>query len=337
VRFSSRRVAVVACLALAATLAPSTVRAGEDDAKTLFAAGRELRAAGKCEDAIVEFRRALEVYPEGLGSLRNIAECEEHLGKYAAARRDWWDLRRAVLQTNEAKYDGWDKDAETAYARLAPKVARVTVKLKGEKLERVKVAIDGKPLDPRLVGVELERDLGPHTVEGFYGGAAPVTEKVTLAEGGQQVVMLAIPAPSPGDTPPAGPIGGPSPHPDGGSGLKTAGFVALGIGGVGAIGTVVAVIMRQSALASIKADCPNYETDSNCPNADQGDVDRGKTASLLVNVFGGVAIAGIGVGVGLLIAGSSSGPKPAASSGSRAWLGVTPAAGGAQARAGVSF
>jgi len=148
--------------------------ATEEDSKTFFAQGRKLRADGNCPDAIVAFRRALEAFPQGLGALRNIAECEEQLGQFASARNDWWSLRRAVLQSNEPKYEGWDKDAESAYARLASKVAKLTVRISGEGASAAHITIDGKPLDPRLLGVELERDLGLHTIEAAYGGVDPV-------------------------------------------------------------------------------------------------------------------------------------------------------------------
>src|SRR6185436_11743436 len=103
----------------------------EEDSKTFFAQGRQLRAAGNCPDAIVAFRRALEAFPQGLGALRNIAECEEQLGQFASARNDWWSLRRAVLQSNELRYESWEKDAEQGYARLATKVAKITIRIHG--------------------------------------------------------------------------------------------------------------------------------------------------------------------------------------------------------------
>jgi len=338
------RASVVVALLVGMTCSPAM--AGEEDAKTMFAAGRALRAEGKCEDAILQFRRALELHPEGLGSLRNIAECEEQLGKFAAARRDWWDLRRAVLQTNEPKYNGWDKDAEAAYTRLGSKVARVTVKLAGEQLERVRVSMDGKPLDPRLVGVELERDLGAHTVEAFYGGAAPVMERIELREGEREVVTLNIPVPP--KQPVAATPGGPPPD-QGSPGMRTAGVIALGIGGAAAIGTVVTLIMRQAAVSEVEENCTDWSSgDKQCSAPDASSAtaasdaqSRGDTASLLVNVFGGVAIAGLGVGLALVIAGSPSDEPtsgaPRAAPKKNAWIGVSPASGGAMARAKVSF
>jgi hypothetical protein len=344
-------------LFLAVSLAALPAAAQEDDSKTLFAAGRELRAAGRCEPAIVAFRRALDINPQGLGSLRNIAECEEQLGHLASARRSYWDLRRAVLQTNETKYQGWDKDAEAAYQRLGARVPKLTVRLKGRELERVRVTVDGKPLDPRLVGAELERDLGPHTVAANYGGAAPVTKRVDLAEAARETVVLEIPDPTAAHPrPEAVPLPG-----EGSSALRTAGVVALTVGGVALVGGLVSLFVRQNAAGDVEDLCPGYEDADACVVAkdDVGTLesarDRAQTTSTLVTVFGGVAIAGIGAGVTLAILGADddggtevqpTNPAPTAkkpnarapvSAPKRAWFGVSTTFGGAMARAKVTF
>lgn len=333
---SSKRIAAALWIALLASAAPGPALASEEDARTFFAQGRELRTAGKCDQAIVAFRRALELFPTGLGALRNIAECEEKLGLYASARRDWWDLRRAVLQTSEPKYAGWDKEAERRHGALDGKVARLVVKLEGEKLEGVKLVLDGKPLDPRLVGIELERDLGVHTVEAFFEGVTPIAEKVTLGEGAREVVTLKIPRAAAAAKPVVK-----RPVDRGSSTLRTAGFVSLGVGGAGLIATGIAIAVRAGALAEIDATCPSHK---NCSSTLMGTRDTGVTASTLANVFGGVALAGIGAGVTLVILSRSSGEPPAseAPSGSgrqsaSAYVGVSPIAGGAQASALVRF
>jgi hypothetical protein len=318
-----------------------------DDSETFFAQGRTLRAAGKCAEAIVAFRRALEVKPQGLGSLRNVAECEEELGEFASSRGDWWSLRRAVLQSNEPKYDGWDKDAEKAYHRLEPKVAHITVKVVGYAPDRARVSIDGKPLDPRLVGVELERDLGPHNVEALYGGAAPVSEKRTLGVGSHEVVTLTIPEPRAGDQP-RGPTG-PAPAPDGNPKLRAAGIAAVTVGGLSVVGAVVSAVIRGSALSSFHCAAPNYMLCGPKTSDALSTESRGQTASLLVNVFSVLAVAGVGAGIPLLVVGSRSGAAPAAApSGSdppappsaanpRAVIGLVPLFGGAAVNAGVRF
>lgn len=324
---SSNRTLLPVLVLTALLTASATGRA--DDSETFFAQGRTLRAEGKCAEAVVVFRRALDLKPQGLGSLRNVAECEEQLGEFASARTDWWNLRRAALQSNEPRYAGWDKDAESAYARLEPKVARLTVRLAGADLDRVRVAIDGKPLDPRLLGVELERDLGPHTIEAFYGGASPVVEKRELSVGGRETVTLAIPSP-PAAKP--GPVAS-LPTEEGPRPLRVAGIATLTVGGLGLVGAAIALGVRRSALAAFDVCAPGYQ---GCPAALHDQLGKGRTASTLVNVFGVVALAGIAAGVPMVVIGSgtSTTGEPAPP---RAELGVAPTFGGAVLRAGARF
>ncbi|MEP7125431.1 MAG: tetratricopeptide repeat protein [Byssovorax sp.] len=335
---SSNRAAL---LFAAVLLASAPAQADNEDSATFFAQGRQRRAAGDCVGAITAFRRALEVKPDGLGALRNVAECEEQLGQFASARNDWWNLRRAVLQSNDPKYQTWDKDAESAYARLADKVARITVHISGESLERVRVTMDGKPLDPRLFDVELERDLGLHTIEGAYGGAAPVVEKRALKTGATEKVTLVIPAPKPTDAPPGGlpPVVTPlvvTPPAADNVNLRRAGIVALGVGGLGVAGTVVAIVVRGSALSTVEASC---KAGPHC-NATQDVADansRGKTFSLLANIFGGVGIAGIGAGVAMILVSRPSSTPRVPDAPAKVDAGISPLPGGSQLWAKVRF
>jgi hypothetical protein len=107
---------------------PAARADAESDAKDLFARGRDLRTKGDCAAAVPLLRKAYKIHPSGLGSLRNVAECEEQLGHHASARRAWLDIKRALVTLPpDAKYDGWDREAETAAARLQPKIATVIV------------------------------------------------------------------------------------------------------------------------------------------------------------------------------------------------------------------
>jgi hypothetical protein len=323
------------CLLLVGISTPTS--ATEEDSKTFFAQGRQLRAAGNCTEAIVAFRRAFEMYPQGLGSLRNIAECEEQLGQFASARNDWWSLRRAVLQSNEPKYQGWDKDAEKGYQRLTSKVAKITVVVHGADPAKLRITIDGKPLDPRLVGIELERDIGTHTVQATYGGVTPVTEKRTLSPGAHEVVTLEIPAPKTASS--ATPTTPPPPPPSS-SGLRTAGIVSLAAGGVGVIGTVIAVVLRQGAVADL-ADCKLTKEGYECPKTAEkkleGTIATGQTASTLASVFVGLAIVGVGAGIPLLIIGSRASSPAKTPTGITTKASLVPLAGGGAVQLEVRF
>ena len=336
---SSSRAAL--CFAVVLLLA-APARAANQDAETFFAQGRQLRTSGDCAGAIVAFRRALDIKPEGVGALRNVAECEEKLGQFASARNDWWSLRRAVLQSSDPNYEGWEKDAESAYAKLAGKVAKLTVRLSGEGLDRVRVSIDGKPLDPRLVGVELERDLGVHTIEATFGGVTPLVEKRTLSVGSSETVTLVIPSQKPADSAAEGPSPRPTPPvvvpPPDRSGLRTAGYVELGVGGVGVIGTVIASVIRGSALSTVEMACADPKATCRASQEVADANSRGKTSAVLANVFGGVGIAGVVAGATMLLVGSqSSAATPAPASAAKVDGGFAPLSGGGRLWAEVRF
>jgi hypothetical protein len=307
---SVRRLAHGALLCALALLV-GAVRATEEDARTFFAEGRRWRAEGNCREAIVHFERALAAWPEGLGALRNVAECQQELGLLASARRSYWELRKRVLKMGDPKYAGWDGEAEAAYAALGPRVARLTVVVQGRR-EGVRVAVDGQTLVPELFGVELERDPGEHAIEAFYGGPTTVLRKVALGEGARETVVLEVPA-APAPTPKE-PRRDEAPRPDAdaGEGLRTGAIVAFAVGGLAIVGTGAAIGVRQAAIGRIEDGCRKDGDGFRCADASlESDASRGKTASVLVNVFGAAAVAGVGTGIALLIAAGSAAEPPA--------------------------
>jgi hypothetical protein len=295
-------------------LVPRVARADPaSDAKDLFARGRELRTGGDCAGAILVFRKAHELYPAGLGSLRNIAECEESLGHYASSRRAWLDLKRATVGNEDRKYEGWSEDADREAARLAPKVATLSVDLavsgpqgQATPAEGVEVTVNGAALAPGLVGTPLERDPGKYVVR-VAGArvAAPQEATVELAPGDTKraslhVVVLSTPMPAPSAALAPAPVA----RTNGQRIRRTAMWAAFGVGAVGLVGAGISFLVRQGALDTLHNNCQDQNGTFSChrdaqPTV-QSSVDTGNTASTLVNVFGAVAIVGVGTGVVLL-------------------------------------
>ncbi len=309
---TSRSVASCLIVAAAICFAPSFAFAGKAESETFFANGRELRLAGNCADAIPEFRRALETYPDGLGALRNIAECEEELGRVASARRSWWDLRFSALSATESKYDGWAVDAEQAYERLGPKVPYITIKVKSAQ-KQLKVLVNGRPLDPQLIGTELAQDIGEVSVVLVDGSAVPPGKTIKLEAGERkevELISLFIPKEGDGngqDGNGGGNKGGGGNDNGGGtSPLVVGGAIGLGLAGAALVGFGAALGIRADALSTIEEQCPGLE---GCDRGLEDDESRGQTASTLVNVFGiGAGVAGA-AGIGLLVAGLVTAPS----------------------------
>jgi hypothetical protein len=284
------------------------------DAKDLFERGRSLRAAGNCAEAAPLFEKAAEIYPTGLGNVRNAAECEEQLGHFATSHRYWQELKRGLMLSKEEKYDGWQTDTEAAIARLAPKLAHVTIDVvetdgktehKLSPNNRVKVKINEEPLQRPLIGTLLDRDPGKYVVTVTGDGEDPKTQSVDLVVGDSKSLHFVVKAPPPE------PIGGPpvtTPDGKGAATRRTIGWIGVGVGAAALIGAGISLGIRQAALGDLKSGCPNYETAA-CPTSLQSTVSRGATASTLVNVLG-IAGGVLAVG-GIVLVLVSPSPTPA--------------------------
>jgi hypothetical protein len=280
-------------------------------AKDLFERGRDLRSHGNCADALPLFQKAYALYPPGIGSLRNIAVCQEALGHVASARAAWLELRRTNITTADPKYAGWAEDADHELARLAPRVATLTVDLSvldssGAPMhpsagDGVSVSIDGHPLAKDRIGTAIEHDPGTVVVRASGSGiVAPDEQALTLGAGENKHVGLHVtiwPAPPPPrpDVEPSTPAPELEAPSRSSSGLRTSAWIALGIGAAGLAGAAISFAVRQSALGALRSSCPDYAS-MPCESSNEvtvvSDVDRGKTASTALSVLGVVGIAG---------------------------------------------
>lgn len=281
----------------------------ESDAKDLFARGRDLRQSGDCGSAVPLFRKAFDVYPRGLGSLRNLAECEEKLGHFASSRRAWLDLKRALVTAPpDAKYEGWDRDAEEAAAKLKPKVAQLFVDVivkspDGEapatEQSPVSLSINGERIAAKLVNTTLERDPGRYLIRVDAKDAEPLEQVVDLTAGDQRrITMRVVRTPPTGEKPLV-----PPPQERSTPVQRTLGWVALGVGGAALASAGVFFVVRQGALSAVDDACPAR---TKCDPSLQGDVDRGRFASTMVTVLGAVGVAAAGAGVALVLTSPSS-------------------------------
>jgi hypothetical protein len=327
----------------AALTAAGTARADPmADAKDLFTRGRELRTHGDCANAVALFRKAYDLYPAALGSLRNLAECQEALGRYASARRAWVDLKRALLTNADRKYEGWDKDAELAAARLEPMLATLTIDVvavtpRGEaaSLDAVEVTLDGERLAPAQVGTPLERDPGRHVVRIEGERVSPQERALDLASGNVERLSIRVvvrdrvaptmfppagpPGPSPADrAPPPGARTHETPREAAGDSRRTWGWIATGVGAASLVGAGISLAVRQAALADLDGACSSHQR---CDPVLAPTVGRGQTASTLVTVFG--ILGGVGLAGGIVLLATSGGHSSA-----RASLVVVPGGGG---------
>ena len=332
----SRPLASIAVSLALTSFAPLVHASPESDAKDLFARARDLRNANDCATAAPLFRKAWQIYPDGLGSLRNFAECEEQLGHFASSHRAWLDLRRAILaHPTDPKYTGWEKDAEVAAARLKPKVATFQVDViiashdgeaRANESSGVQLTVNGEAIGAALVGTLLERDPGTYAIHASLAGAQPVDGSITVNAGTNPPLTLRLTRTTPARvatvTTETSTVGPPPPPGDEHAGRRKAGIVLAGVGGAALIGSLVTFIVKNKAKSDLDTACSSHV---NCDSiAIKSTVDRGKTMTTLTDILFPVGLVATGAGAVLIITSRST--RKAATTGTE--VRISPALGG---------
>lgn len=251
-----------------------------------------------------------------------VARTLEKLGRWVEASEKYLAVTRIELakDANDAQVTAKAK-AEAERGALVAKLPSLTVRL-DPSLAGAEVALDGKPMPAALVGVKLPANPGDHVVTATRG-AEKVEAKVAAVEAkSAEVVLRGDPnAPKPAVVaPPAAP---PSPAPvapaaSGGSALRTAGYVALGVGGASIVAGAVLGGMTFASKSKLESEGCDA---SGCPRSAESDLSKHDAlrAASMGTLYGGVGVAAVGV-VLLLVA-----PKDASRSSGRAiapWVGA---------------
>lgn len=202
-RVHSRLLVLAALIAL-----PGRAFASANDDKALatelFAKGVKRMEDGKCDQPKITdeaacgearelFAHAYEIYPAGLGALRNLAYVERGLGRYASAARHFRELQQKAPQDPNPKRHVWAEFATKELETLEPLVPRVTivVPVAGE---GTTVTIDDKPLPKGAWGTAIEIDPGSHKVHAEANGAEPFDAEITLSEKDTKTVEVTLAA-----------------------------------------------------------------------------------------------------------------------------------------------
>lgn len=176
----------------------------------------------------------------------------------------------------------------------------------GGDLVAVSVTVEGRPLTPKLDGLPLDVDPGPHAFAFEAAGRRPITRTLVLKEGEKgRLERVVFAGPPSTETAPVPPV---APAKDGEHGLgggKIAGLV-LGVAGLGGIGVGAAYgLFAKSAFDKSTAECntgscPGGTRDQALSNHRIGVTDA--TVSTIAFVAGGVLFA---TGLTLVIAAPS--------------------------------
>jgi len=275
------------CL-LAGSIALSSARlaaAQSNDAaaaEVLFTEGRKALDEKRYDEACRKFAESEHLEP-AVGTLMNLATCEEKLGKLASAWQHWKEAIAAMR-----KDDDRVSFARGRVEELEKKLPRLTVVL--EPGGDARVFRDEVELGSASRGVGLPVDPGSHSITVRAAGRLPSTVTVSIAEGEQKRVEV-----RPGAVDPAAGAAG--------TRSRTLGWVVGGAGVVGiGVGAATSIILA-GKKSTVQAECPNNA----CTPAGLDAANSGKSLLVVNAVAWVVGAVGLGVGGYLLLA---PGPRP---------------------------
>jgi hypothetical protein len=303
---------LVAPLLVALALGSSHAAAAELDSATpeqkraaqkMFEAGDELYEAGRFAEAAEAFRGSYGIVASPNSRLM-LARALQELGKLAEAYAEYDGVAGEGTAT-DGRYAEARHAAEAERDALRPKLAWVTIRLPDDVGPTRRVTLSEQVLAVETLGSPAPATPGSVRVEVELSDGSTLTRDLKLAAGQQQTVDFGKPeseeapmlAPSVSETAPAPP---PAPAPRGektGTGLRTASYVAAGVGAVGLAGFGVFALMNRSTYRTLDADCPSGD----CPPDRQSDIDAGQRYQLFANIGLGVAAAGVATGVVLFV------------------------------------
>jgi len=303
-------------------------RAEDHTAEALFRAGKQAAQAGDYKTACEKFEQSEQLEPAP-GTLLNLADCEEHLGRLGLASQHF-RLAAQQFRANDTRVGYAKQRAATAESHMA----RLVIRLSARAPAQTKILRDGVELDPAALGQPLRVDPGEHLVIARAADKSDrrdATYPITLLQGETKELSVdpadapsvAVVAPEPIPVS-KGPISKapvsnvpiePSPsakdasaksrlppdlpretHVESGP-SRALGWVSLGIGGAGfAVGAIFGLqaISKKSTIDShcnATCDLEGYDAQSSF-----------KSDSLLSTIGFGAALLGVGAGTYFLVA-----------------------------------
>jgi hypothetical protein len=269
-------------------------------AEALFTEGRTLAASGKCAEAIPKFQASQKLDP-GVGTLLNLAECYEQVGKTASA---WAEYREAISLARLAGSKEREELATERAKALEPKLSRLAIKVTGD-ASGVTITRDGEAVDSAELGVAIPVDPGNHVIEATAPGKQKFSQNIEIGDNADsKTIEIPTLAAGAGDVTP----------PDEGGAAKSDGSsqrtIGLIVGGVGLVGVAVGAVFGLQAGSKwdeAKAECDDYPYGCGSKGVSLADdANSAATISTIGFIAGGVLIAG---GATLFLTAGSSNDK----------------------------
>jgi hypothetical protein len=296
-------------LGLAAVLAAPSALALGAPARPRDPAGAEvLFREGRARVDALDYAHACPMFAESLrldhapGTLLNLADCEDHVGRVATAWEHFRELVDELPVTDERQ-----PVAQERAMALERRLPHLTIRPSFDLSPRAKITRDEVELGPASLDVALPVDPGMHTVEVSEPGHTLRRVSVQLREGQSRVVVA-----EPGLDQPDGTAAS-------GDSKRVSGWI---VGGVGVAALATGAYFGVSALSK------RNDSDPYCPGGVCGSAasaqtyDEARSYARVADVALGIGVVALAVaGYLILTSGASdSAPRPTSA---RAQLGIS--------------
>jgi len=277
--------------ALIGLLVPTVAHADDAEARKaeaerLFAAGQTAFEKNDSTQGCALMRQSLGLFAVA-NALFNVAQCDEKDGKLRSAY-DHWRRGLSLVDPRDQRVPVVKTSIETLEARM-PRIHVVVP----ETISNVHVVLDEVEIAPDKLTEPVFVDAGKHAIVFKKDGHEDKRAELVLAEAERTEVVAEL-----GKAVEKGPDV-PKPKPVN-QGLRTGGFVALGLGGAGIIGAAITGAWVVSKQTAIDTQCPKFA----CTPEGLDLVEQRSPLVVTNAVLWGVGIAGVGAGVAMLLASS---------------------------------
>jgi hypothetical protein len=184
-----RQLPVVAAFLAAAS--PAWAGASAQDqaaAEVLFQDAKKLVAARNYAEACPKFLESQRLDP-GAGTLLNIADCYEHLGKYASS---WGAFKEVELVAKSSGDSARQTEAARRAALLEPRLSRLSIVVPPavRAIPGFEVKKDGSTIGEGQSGSAIPIDPGEHVLEASAPGRRTWTTRIAVTGPGVQTVEV---------------------------------------------------------------------------------------------------------------------------------------------------
>lgn len=274
-------------------------------AEALFQQAREAQGRGDLKTACPKFAESQRLDPAA-GTLLNLADCEEQLGKLASSWQHWQEVV-AMLPAGDDRR----ALASQRLAKIEKRVPRLTLRMANKAPAGARITRDAIEFGSASLGTPLPIDPGSHEVVVTAPGHEPRRQVFSIAEAEEKNLTLEAgpaiaPQPRGQETPKAaasGPSSGPSVR-------RVIGFVSAGVGLVGLGGAVVTAALLPAQKKIVEENC--NATSRLCKN-EQGRL-AAEAGQRLLNVNTAswiLGLTGVAAGAALILT-SLGDPQPKA-------------------------